>query len=298
MKCDLHVHTIHSGMCTVPVARNFCRESYNHPVAVYEKLKRCGMDLVTITDHDSIDAAEALRHHRDFFLSEEATCIMPSGNEVHIGIYDITERQHMEIQSRRPDFFSLIAYMQEQHLLFSVNHLLSGLTGPRDQSDYAWFESVFPCFETLNGAMPKASNDRAAHLAGHMGKAPTAGSDAHTMRGVGATFTSVPGANSKPEFLAAIRQGRGLVQGESGSRAKLTKDVLTICTAMMAERWWTLLFLPVLAVVPAVTLVNCWMEASFAETWFGRSLSLKKSDGLRSWNLGKVPASAPFRELC
>ena len=68
MKCDLHVHAIHSGMCTVPVARAFCRESFNDPEAVYQKLRSLGMDLVTITDHDSIDACERLRRYPDFFL--------------------------------------------------------------------------------------------------------------------------------------------------------------------------------------------------------------------------------------
>ena len=49
MKCDLHVHTIHSGMCTVPGFRRICRESYNQPEAVYARLKDLGMDLVTST---------------------------------------------------------------------------------------------------------------------------------------------------------------------------------------------------------------------------------------------------------
>ena len=35
MKCDMHVHTVHSGMCTVPVFDRFCRESYNDPDAGY-----------------------------------------------------------------------------------------------------------------------------------------------------------------------------------------------------------------------------------------------------------------------
>ena len=61
MKCDLHVHTVHSGMCTVPVLNRICRESYSSAQHVYETLKRRGMDLVTVTDHDSIDAAEVLR---------------------------------------------------------------------------------------------------------------------------------------------------------------------------------------------------------------------------------------------
>jgi predicted metal-dependent phosphoesterase TrpH len=288
MRCDLHVHTIHSGMCTVPVARNFCRESYNDPAAVYEKLKRSGMDLVTITDHDSIDASEPLRRHGDFFLSEEATCRMPSGREVHIGIYDITEQQHIEIQRRRDDFYSLLGYLNEQRLLFSVNHLLSGLTGRRDQSDYIWFESVFPCFETLNGAMPARSNRLAGELAAHMGKSPMGGSDAHTMRGVGSAFTDVPGARNKAEYLQAVRAGQGIVQGESGSFSKLTRDVWSICGGMMGERRWTSMFLPLLAAVPAVILVNCWMEASFADKWFGRIVSVRKNAALTSWNMDKV----------
>ena len=65
MKCDLHVHTVHSGMCTVPLLNRIYRESYSAPQDVYETLKRRGMDLVTVTDHDSIDAVEVLRRHAD-----------------------------------------------------------------------------------------------------------------------------------------------------------------------------------------------------------------------------------------
>ena len=38
MRCDLHVHTLHSGMCNIPVFQRFCRESYNEPEAVYHTL--------------------------------------------------------------------------------------------------------------------------------------------------------------------------------------------------------------------------------------------------------------------
>ena len=44
MRCDLHVHTEHSGSCTVPLLDRVCRESYNQPGEVYEILKRRGMD--------------------------------------------------------------------------------------------------------------------------------------------------------------------------------------------------------------------------------------------------------------
>src|SRR5579862_4471459 len=131
MRCDLHVHTIHSGMCTVPVFNRICRESYNDPLEVYEVLKRRGMDLVTITDHDSIGAAEQLRKFPDFFLSEEVSCSTPEGTRLHVGVYDITERDHLELQRRRDDLLSLIGYMRERRLLFSLNHVFSRLTGRR-----------------------------------------------------------------------------------------------------------------------------------------------------------------------
>ena len=74
MRCDMHVHTRHSGMCTAPLLDRVCRESYNSPAAVYDELKRRGMDQVTVTGYDGIDAVEELRRRPDFFLSEELSC--------------------------------------------------------------------------------------------------------------------------------------------------------------------------------------------------------------------------------
>jgi hypothetical protein len=66
MKCDLHVHTVHSGMCTVPVLNRICRESYSEPRHVYETLKSRGMDLVTVTGSRFDRCGGNLRGHSDF----------------------------------------------------------------------------------------------------------------------------------------------------------------------------------------------------------------------------------------
>ncbi len=181
MKCDLHVHSIHSGMCTVPLLKRICRESYNDPQTVYSTLKKKGMDLVTLTDHDSVGAAESLRCHADFFLSEEVTCRMPSGTTVHIGVFDITERQHIEIQRRRDDFVCLLAYLTERRLFFSINHIFSSLTGRRDLDDFAWVEAYVPALEAHSGQMPAFHNRQAAQLARRTGKAGLGGSDSHAI---------------------------------------------------------------------------------------------------------------------
>src|SRR5258705_288616 len=189
MRCDLHIHSIAAGMCTTPWLDRVSKESYNLPDEVYAHCKKLGMSIVTLTHHDLVDAAEKLRCHPDFLVSEEVTCQMPSGTEVHIGVYNIGERDHVEIQRRRKDFVSLLMYLTEQKLFFSVNHVFSGLTGRRDADDFHWFASYVPAFETRNGQMCSEANRQAAALARKLGKIAIGGSDSHTMRGVGRTYT-------------------------------------------------------------------------------------------------------------
>src|ERR1700751_3229915 len=247
MRCDLHVHTTASGMCNTPVLSRFSKESYNDPAEVYSRCKRLGMSIVTVTDHDSIDAAEVLRRHPDFVLSEEVTVSLPSGTAMHLGVYDISEKDHAEIQCRRNDFISLLMYLTERKLFFSVNHVFSGLTGRRDEEDFRWFASYVPAFEIRNGQMWPAANSEAQGLAKRLGKVGIAGSDSHTIAGVGRTYTEVAGARTAEEFLSGLRAGRGVIGGAHGSYAKLTADVYRIILAMLCEQPWTLPLMPLAA---------------------------------------------------
>jgi predicted metal-dependent phosphoesterase TrpH len=267
MRCDLHVHTRHSGMCNIPGFHRFCRESYNDPQAVYETLKRRGMDLVTVTDHDSIDAAEHLRHYPDFFLSEEVTCTTPSGTEIHVGVYGIEERHHVVLQQRRHDVPALAAYLREQKLLFSINHVFSSLTGRRTELDFAMFEELFPAMETLNGHIPAINNRAAAQLAQDWQKAAVGGSDAHTLETLALTHTEVAGASSIGAYLEGVRQGRGQVMGASGNYAKLTRAVLGIGSSLVGDCPWTFVLTPLMLAIPLVTLVNYFCELSFHARW-------------------------------
>ncbi len=254
-------------MATVPVVGRFCRECYNPPEVLYEKLKRRGLDLVTVTDHDSIDAGEVLRRHPDFFVSEEVTCHAPSGNEVHVGVYDINERQHVEIQRRRSDLPRLVAYLEEQRVFFSINHIFSALTGRRVAEDFDWVEAFFPAVEVLNGHLLAPNNHLAARLASHARRIMVGGSDAHSLISAGSAWTEVRKARNKDEFLEGLREGRAQVGGESGNYWKLTLDVLSVTTEMFCERPFTLSLAPFLAAIPAVTLINHFLERRFARRW-------------------------------
>jgi predicted metal-dependent phosphoesterase TrpH len=275
MKCDLHVHTRHSGQCNIPLLNRICRESYNDPEVVYQTLKRQGMDLVTITDHDSIDAAESLRRYPDFFLSEEVTCTMPSGGEMHVGVYDIDERQHVEIQRRRNDLESLIVYLNGQNLFFSANHVFSSLTGRRRAADFDLFERSFPALETLNGCMLKRANDAATAIASRLGKSVIGGSDAHAISTVGKAWTEAPGARDRHEFFARLRAGHVRTSGTSGNFFRLTRDVLSIGGNMVRENPLTAPVAVLGVLVPVITLVNYWLEAEFVRRWKHRAVGLE-----------------------
>jgi len=240
-----------------------CRESYSPPEAVFATLRRRGMSLFTLTDHDSIEGAEALRWHPDFFVSEEVSCRMPSGTHAHIGVYDITDRQHIQLQRRCNDLVALLMYLSERQLFFSINHVFSSLTGPRLRADFGWFEQYFPAIETRNGHMLAEQNLNSARLANQWNKIGIGGSDGHVLASVGAAYTEVTNARDKKEFFAGLRMGLGRVRGESGSFQKLTRDVFLIALEMMREKTWTALLAPLAPLIPAVTFLNYCNELAF-----------------------------------
>ncbi len=192
---------------------------------------------------------------------------MPSGTDIHLGVYNLSERDHLEIQRRRTDFISLLMYLTERKLFFSVNHVFSGLTGRREAEDFNWFASYVPAFETRNGQMWPEANASSARLAVRMGKIAIAGSDAHTMAGVGRTYTEVRGARTVEEFFSGLRAGQGLVHGDHGTLSRLTADVFRIAKCVFQERPAMLAVLPLTVLIPAITASHWLNEIRFCKKW-------------------------------
>jgi predicted metal-dependent phosphoesterase TrpH len=213
-------------------------------------------------------------------LSEEVTVKMPTGTEMHLGVYGIAERDHTEIQRRRTDFLSLVMYLTERKLLFSVNHVFSGLTGRRHQDDFESFATHVPAFETRNGQMWDRANHHAERLAARLGKVPIAGSDSHTISGVGRTYTEVPGAQNAQEFLAGLRAGNGKVHGVHGSYAKITADVYRVIRALLDDQPWTLPLMPLAVLVPAFTAGHWLNEILFCCKWSAKVNGSDKTTSL------------------
>ena len=290
MKCDMHVHTVASGECKTPFVRLFSRESYTQPLEMYSLLRQRGMDLVTLTDHDSIDGAEQLRDCADFFLSEELSCTMPSGTEAHIAVYDISELQHVQLLRRRNDLPSLLAYLDEEEIFFSINHVFSCLTGAHYAEDFRWFQRYFPALEARNGAMLARQNEDSEELARQWRKFAIGGSDAHAAASAGRTYTEVPDARNKDEFLAGLRAGKAHVGGSSGSYLKLTRDILLIGIEMVRENHWKALLAPLALLVPGFTFFNYISERRFRQRWAAEVLEPTETKARARWKRPQTTA--------
>jgi predicted metal-dependent phosphoesterase TrpH len=284
MRCDLHVHSWHSGPADLPVLSLLGRECYSDPRAVYDQALTRGMDLVTLTDHDSIQGAVELLSLPNTFLSEEVTVLLPAGRQLHLCAFDITEAQHEGLQRRRTDADALFAYLAEERIPASVNHLFSALTGRREVSDFHLALDRVGLIEALNGAMPEAQNEYARLVGRAAGKAPVGGSDAHSVASVGRAFTTVAGARSREDFLEGLRRGLTVPAGQSGSYARLTADVVRIFAAGYVEgargaiaglrpalRFAaTLALVPLLPLIPLVTAALHLRERRFGNGFFRR----------------------------
>ena len=228
MRCDLHVHSARSRPVDVRPFTRLADESYEEPLAVYEAARRRGMDLFTLTDHNTIAGALELAHLPDTFVSEEVSCALPGGRELHLGVFDIDERQHEAIVRVRDDAEALFAYLAEERIPACVNHPFSALTGRRETEDLRRAFVNLPLVEARNGMMSDGVNARATRAARRARLPMVGGSDAHTLASVARAFTVVPEAQDKAEFLAGLRRGFTMPAGRSGGYARLTADVARI----------------------------------------------------------------------
>ena len=193
------------------------RDCYSSPVDVYRVAKSRGMDIVTITDHDSIDGClELLRRFPDaddILDGEEVSCRLPDGDiDVHLAVYGMTEALHRDVQPLRRNVFDVIARLREADVFFALNHLLHFYRGQVPLETYLHLLPLVPAVEVRNGTMPPAHNlliERLPRAVPGTGRA-VAGSDAHTLRRIGRTWTRRQGRRRR-RFLRACVPASGVL---------------------------------------------------------------------------------------
>ena len=124
MRADLHVHSKFSQNPTQWFMRQSgCPECFTEPRQIYRIARQRGMSLVTITDHDCIEGALEIAHLQNTFISEEVTTFFPEDKcKIHVLVYNISEKQHADIQKARQNLFDLVGYLQQEQIVYALAH--------------------------------------------------------------------------------------------------------------------------------------------------------------------------------
>jgi glycosyltransferase involved in cell wall biosynthesis/predicted metal-dependent phosphoesterase TrpH len=218
-------------------------ECFTPPELVYSIARRRGMDLVTITDINTIDGCLEISDLPGVFISEEVSTRLPESRKlVHLLVYDLTPEHHQEICILRRNFFELVVYLKEEKLLHSMAH---PFFFPGEELTPREFARVVKCLdvvETLNGTRSIYENNAVASVVRAAREDPsfccfTGGSDDHCSRFIGLTYTSVEGANDIREFLEGIRQGKGLPEGQNGNAVRAAYSIYSISYSFYRDRF-------------------------------------------------------------
>lgn len=240
-RMDAHVHSWASdGPAIAALGLIGVPECYSPPEKVYDQARARGMDLVTITDHDTIKGAMELveRGFQGFIPGEEVTVYFPEDRcKLHVLVWGLSPQQHDDIAALglRDDVYNFARWLREQNLAHSLAHPLYVQNGRLRLEHIEKSALLFKAFELVNGAhsgnavepirrfLDDLTPERIDEYAAKYGFEPiwprawekgrTAGSDDHGLLNIGRTFTEVDppapqeGAASSP---SAKVEGGGL----------------------------------------------------------------------------------------
>lgn len=253
IRVDLHCHSEASSLTAETFLNAIhCPECYSDPLAVHAQAKQRGMDLVTITDHDTIAGVQRLAHLNDVLVGEELTCWFPEdGCKMHVLVYGTTPEDHSRLQAMARDIYDVARYIEERQIAHAVAHPIYRQNDRLERWHLERLLLLFKGFECLNGAHSplhreafepllewldraaieklSARHDLAARWPEPWIKARTGGSDDHGLLNIGRTWTEFPPEVDTPaKVLEALRQGRCRPGGEAGSSAKLAHTFYSV----------------------------------------------------------------------
>jgi glycosyltransferase involved in cell wall biosynthesis/predicted metal-dependent phosphoesterase TrpH len=236
-RVDLHCHSTASERSKLGVQRALgLPECATPPEEVYELAKRRGMDLVTITDHDTIAGALRISDRPDAFVSEELTTWFKGEPQaVHVLCYGITADDHAWLQAHADDVEQVAEYLREREIACALAHPFYAVEAPLTPRHRRRLAQLFGVWETRNGARARELNAPAAVYIETHGGTGVGGSDDHAGVDIGRTFTETPAAHTWHEYLAHVRAGHATARGEEGSAAKWTHSAMALAVRSLGR---------------------------------------------------------------
>jgi len=260
VRIDLHVHSRFSSRPYSWFLRSaHSAECYTEPATVYKTAKLRGMNLVTLSDHDTIDGAlELAAMGPDTFISEEVSARFPEdGCIVHTIALDISEEQHREIQRLRVNVYELVSYLHHQGVEFFLCHPLSEVNRRLQPSHLERCLLMFRNLEIRNGTRDAVHEEclrqilagvSPAVIARYAEKHPTTpvlnpegryglvgGSDDHAGLSIARASTSFVGERTGRGVTAALRERRTAPGGSHGTAIVLEHNVYGVLGGYFAN---------------------------------------------------------------
>jgi predicted metal-dependent phosphoesterase TrpH len=186
---DLHNHT-HYSPDSILSPRRFVREA-----------RRRGLDVVAVTDHNTIRGALAVRE-----LSEQPVII---GEEVKSADGEILGLFLSAEVPKGLTASETIARIKQQGGVVGVPHPFDSLRSALNEDIMLTLIGHIDFIEALNARMVfSGHNDKAREFATAHALPTTAGSDAHSPWEVGHCYVEMPPFEGPRDFIAALRHGR------------------------------------------------------------------------------------------
>lgn len=268
-RMDTHCHSWASdGPAVAALSFLGVPECYSPPEKVYDQARARGMDLVTITDHDTIRGAMELveRGFQGFVVGQEVSVYFPEDRcKLHVLVWGLTPQHDEELTTLglRNDVYAFAAWLYERQLPHALAHPLYMQNGRLTRWHLERAALLFKGFELLNGAhtsrhisplsrfLDGLTPARVQQLVREHGiepvwpriwqKARTGGSDDHGLLNIGRTWTGVradAGAvlDDPAEFFRYAMMGRCEAGGEGGHSSLLAHQLTTVGAHYYADR--------------------------------------------------------------
>ena len=189
VRADLHNHT-HYSPDSILSPKQFVRE-----------VGRRGLDVVAVTDHNTIRGALAVRELAEFpvIVGEE---VRSADGEI-LGLF-LSDGIPKGLSAR-----DTIARIKDQGGIVGVPHPFDSLRSALSEDAMLGCIDQIDFIEGLNARMVFSKhNDKAREFALARDLPVSAGSDAHSPWEVGRVWVEMPSFEGPADFVAALRQGR------------------------------------------------------------------------------------------
>jgi hypothetical protein len=223
-------------------------ESYTDPVDVYMAAKARGMDVVTITDHNTLAGSLAIAHLPDTFLSCEFDTWFPEdGVKVHVVALGLDEDTFAQANLARRSVYEVTAFLREAGVAHFLAHPLFDMSGVLTPDHVERLLLLFNVLEGINGSRTQRCNgllrqivasltaETIADMAERQGIEPygpepwkkglTGGSDDHSGLFTAGAHTVAGGDGTTAGFLRAVAAGDCAPAGEDGDARLLAHSI-------------------------------------------------------------------------